>query len=421
MSLFGEENILHSYTREEKKSIHPKNNIDKFLIIALFILIAGPVFFKFIFRARAEASPVNLYISPNCVEFFGGEITKKLFRDFEELNPGIRIKEPQDDALPDILIFDDGGYSAYAAMGALENLNNFGEDEFHAPRLAVPLVSFMDVLFYNIDLLTAAGFDRPPKTREDYIVSARAFAGARFSGAGISGAALSLSRNDPQALSRDIFSWIWASGGDFWAGENVPALSARATNADLLFFAALNRDGMLAPGVFSTTGERRLEEFAQGKVAMMIASTRVIPFLRERMGDDAFGITTIPVSGTGGRYRIVLSSIYAGLNTGSAHPEEAWNFLVFLAEQSPLFCAELKAVPGLFLDVIPGDYIRDDPFYSKAQDIFESSGIVEGFAGKADAAEYETVFLEEFRRFFEAGRTAQETIAAIQRRWAEIE
>jgi multiple sugar transport system substrate-binding protein len=173
----------------------------------------------------------------------------------------------------------------------------------------------------------------------------------------------------------------------------------------------------LAPGVFETTGEQRLEEFAQGKIAMMIASTRAIPYLRERMGDDAFGITTIPDSGTGGRYSAAFSAIYTGINSNSAHIDEAWSFLVFLAEKSFLFCEELKAVPGVVSDIIRGDYIKDDPFYSKAWDIFESSGIAEGFSGNPYAQEYETAFMEELQIFFETNRTAQQTVAAIQQRW----
>jgi ABC-type glycerol-3-phosphate transport system substrate-binding protein len=154
---------------------------------------------------------------------------------------------------------------------------------------------------------------------------------------------------------------------------------------------------------------------------MMVASTQIIPYLRERMGDSAFGITTIPDQGTGGVYSINISSIYAGINPNSEHPEEALNFLEFLAEKNPLFCYELKAVPGAVSNLIPGDYIIDDPFYSKAWDIFESARIVEGFSGKSGAQEYENAFLEELRIFFETDRTAQQTITAIIQRWSEIE
>jgi hypothetical protein len=82
-------------------------------------------------------------------------------------------------------------------------------------------------------------------------------------------------------------------------------------------------------------------------------------------------------------------------------------------------CAELKAVPGDAAQLIPGEYMRDDPYYSKAREIFESSQIVSGFYGKAGAQKFERAVLEEMREFFESGRTAEQTAVAIQQRWLE--
>jgi ABC-type glycerol-3-phosphate transport system substrate-binding protein len=100
------------------------------------------------------------------------------------------------------------------------------------------------------------------------------------------------------------------------------------------------------------------------------------------------------------------------------HQEEARNFLVFLAGKRELFCDFFKAVPGVISDIVPAGYIRDDIFYSKAQDIFENSVIVQGFSGKPQ--EYEDAFMEELRAFFSNARTPLETVNAIQRRWDEI-
>jgi multiple sugar transport system substrate-binding protein len=168
------------------------------------------------------------------------------------------------------------------------------------------------------------------------------------------------------------------------------------------------------------TGEQRLREFAQGRIVMMVASTKAIPFLRENMGDGAFGVTTIPSSGFGGKYNISLSGIYAGINVNSDYPGNAWAFVSFLSEKSPLFCEMLKAVPGMLSEVIPGDYVKNDPIYSKAWDIYESSGIVNGFLKNPKAEEYENAFFEEMQAFFRSTRPPQETINAIQQKWDTI-
>ncbi|MCL2197093.1 MAG: extracellular solute-binding protein [Treponema sp.] len=394
------------------------NKIDVFIILVLFFMIIVPLIFNFSSKKELETKQVSLFISPNCEDLFGSGFMEDLLLEFEEKYPDIRIRMAYDTAVkPHILFLNEGDYSIFAADNALMELNSFTNYESGTRQLAIPLVSFMDMLFYNIDILTAAGFDHPPKTREEFITYARAVSRG---GAGAAGAAISLSSDDHHALSRDIFSWIWTAGGNFWANGEKPSLNTRAITNDISFLGTLNRDNLLAPDIFETTGDQRVAEFAEGKTAMMIASTQAIPFLRERMGDDAFGITTVPSAGTGGRYAIGISAIYAGISAGADHPDEAWNFLAFLAEKSQILCKELKAVPGLVSSIISGDYVQDDAFYSKAWDIFLASNIAESFSGRPNAQEYEAVFLEELRIFFEEGRTAQATVNAIQQRWDEI-
>ncbi|MDR0320385.1 MAG: extracellular solute-binding protein [Treponema sp.] len=420
MNLLEKLSIIKVYIKKLKKSIHINNRMDVFIIATLLVLaVITPIIISLSVKIEAAAKQRVLYLSSNCEEFFGKKMMETLILEFQEKNPDILIRMTNGEAThePDILLFDEGSLNALVAEGALARLNPFTNFDSGKQQLAVPLVSFMDVLFYNIDILTAAGFYYPPKTRAEFTTFARTISRGEF---GASGAAISLSPEDLQAPARDIFSWIWAGGGNFWRDEEGPSISTRVITNDIAFLGTLYSEEILAPGVFETTGEQRLEEFAQGKIAMMVASTRAIPYLRERMGDTAFGITTIPGSGTGGKYSAAFSAIYAGINSNSAHIEEAWSFLVFLAEKSFLFCEELKAVPGVVSDIIRGDYIKADPFYSKAWDIFESSGIAEGFSGNLYAQEYETAFMEELQIFFETGRTAQQTIAAIQQRWNVI-
>jgi multiple sugar transport system substrate-binding protein len=428
MNLFEKENIFKVYLKNIKKSRLILNRTDIFFIIIfiiIIVLVIGPFVVGFFSRLNAENKQINLFLSPRFEEFFGKELTEKLLNEFEEQNSDFRIRvfnpsdvkgSPSAGRVPDILIFDDYGYNTYTAGGSLAKLTNASD------QYAIPLVSFMNMLFYNIDILTAAGMDRPPKTREEFLACARTIANQNSPRSLYRiGTALSLSVDDKQALSRDIFPWILASGYDFWSEGNRPVLNTRVITGDISFFGSLYRENIIAPGLFYTTGKQRLEEFANGRIAMIIASTRDIPYIREKMGDGAFGITSIPDSGSLGRHNISLSGIYAGINTNCANPEQAGNFLGFLAGQSPFLCETLKAVPGVSSDVIPGDYFKDDPFYSKARDIFESSTVVQGFSGKPGAQEYENIFMEEIHAFFEKNRTPLETVNAIQRRWDGIE
>ena len=427
--------------------------IDLLLILVILILILLPFITNTISKTEIKSKQVRLTISMRCDELLGSGMTNMLLQEFNKQNPDIQLRLhlgqiEGEGNLPDILIFDESEFNRLLASGALADLSSFyisddsnmEESEDHQfddtspsaafqfdSQYAIPLVSFMDMLFYNIKILSAAGFDHPPKTREEFLACGRAVSRGNFSGT--SGAVLSLSPEDRQALSRDIFSWIWAAGLDFWQEGDKPVLatpsSMRAVTADFTFFGSIYREAQ-THGIFEHTGGKRLEEFANGQVALMISSTRDIPYLRERMGENTFGITTIPGSGTGGKYSVSLSSIYAGINSTSSNTDEASLqamslFLKFLTEKTALFCAELRAIPGSVINPIPGDYVRDDLFYSKAWDIFEVSRIVQGFSGKPGAEKYEAIFMEELRLFFEGVKTAQQAVTSIQRRWDDVE
>jgi len=425
------------YSENSKKSIYFHNRTDLLIIILVFILIVCPVIFSAVSRLNVKSRQKDIYLSASCEEIFGGKTIETLVKEFNGQNPDLRVlllNVPGDkigDKVkePDILFFDESEFNALAAAGTLLPIDPLSEVETGALKTAVPLVSFMDLLFFNIELLQAAGFDRPPKTMEDFLLYVKTISTAN-NGILADAAGSVMALND-KSLSRDVFSWIWAAGWNFWPDDDssgsgspsAPVINSKPVINELNLLGRLYREGALSPKFFEMTEEQALEGFANGKIAMLIASTRAIPALRERMGDGAFGITAIPSAGTAGKYGVSLTGIFAGINKNSAYPDAAWGFLEFLAGKSPLLCAQLKAVPGYVPDLVSSDnknYIKEDPFYAKAWDIFESSVVVRGFLGVPGAQEYENAAREEIRPFFEGRRTAQETANAIQLRWNEV-
>jgi len=417
------------YSENGKKSIYLRNRTDIIIIILVFILVISPVIFNTVSRLNAKSRHKDIYLSARCEDFFGVDAMETLIQDFEKQNPGLRIKllnAPVDKSRePDILFFDESEFNVLAAAGALLPLGSFPEDESGGQMTAVPLVSFMDLLFYNIDLLRAAGFDRPPKTRDEFLACAKTITASEdgiLSGA--AGFAMALDPENTQSLSREVFSWIWAGGGNFWpdngsGSSSAPVIKTKQMIGDFSFLSRLYIEETLSP----ITEEQALEDFALGKIAMIIASSGAIPALREEMGDDAFGVTTIPGAGTAGKYSVGLTGIFAGINKNCVFPDAAQAFLEFLAAKSPIFCAKLKAVPGYIPELLSGDnknYIKEDPLYAKAWNIFESSAVVRGFLGVPGAQEYENAAFQEILFFFERNRTAQEVVNDIQKRWDEI-
>jgi multiple sugar transport system substrate-binding protein len=201
--------------------------------------------------------------------------------------------------------------------------------------------------------------------------------------------------------------------------DSGPDIKSRAAAETLEFLGQLSREGLLSPGAFEKTAAQKTEEFAQGKFAMMIGSVEDIPFLRERMGDTAFGVTLIPgPAAYAGKPLIGPSSWYAGISGSCQYPDEAWAFLAFLAEKSPFLAARVRAVPGSGDG--PDNYIAEVPFYAKAWDIYEASDVIRNFSDFPSKGDPEIIIREELASLFGGEKTAVETAAAIQTRWENL-
>ncbi|MDR2096658.1 MAG: extracellular solute-binding protein [Treponema sp.] len=297
----------------------------------------------------------------------------------------------------------------------------------------LPLVSFMYPLFYNIDLLKNAGFNRPPKTWSEFSVYAQA---VNNPAAGRFGTAFALSPENPYALFGDIFPWIWASGILFYRNEE-PHFSGRALTETLEYLSLLFEDGLVSPGSFSKNNDQKLDEFTKGRIALMTASIKDMDSIREAMG-STFGITTIPVPDMyAGKPVFGISGWSVGILRQSPSKDEAWTFISFLAGRN-------AALAG---GMVPGNGSRSntgspgDELYAKAWDMYEAADGVEEFAGKPRVLELEAVVREELEALFagpfqnarpqesalnvgqvtvQSTRNAEETVTAIQKRWEAV-
>ena len=346
--------------------------------IDLFLFFAALAVFTIVIVSRVVQKPAGpkfteIYISSTCEEFFGRDIIAALIQEFEGQNPDMRIlttgiaQGGTNNA--DIVFFDDTEFTGLIRTAerdddklSLVSLSPYIHNEPRTEQRAVPLVFFMDLFFYNVDILKTAGNFRPPKTRDEFISTARAVAKTGEAGEKVYSLGFGLNQEDPLALRRDIYPWIWAG---------------REAASDIItFFGQLNREGLLAPGTFEKNGAQRLKEFAEGKIAMMAGSARDIPFLRNAALNINFSITSIPAMGFE-KNRLGLSGIYAGISNNCTLQDEAWTFLAFIAGKKQILSAAIGAIPGIFPGIIPGEHITKDPLYSKAWEIFEASDIVE--------------------------------------------
>ena len=361
--------------------------IDAFLLIATLMVLVF-VTSGYLRRTIMDApAPVSIFVSPQYWAIFG-DVADIFIREFQEQNPGFRVVLAEQENL-DIVFFDDGDFAALVESSALASLSPYIYTETDEDQWALPLVAFVDLFFYNIDLLRDAGNDRPPGTRAEFLATARSVAEAVATRQEeIFPFAMGLGEADPLGIRRDFYPWVWATGAaahsGFAADGTLMITGSAATTID--FLAQMHRDGLIEPGTFETTGRERLEQFAEGRIAMMMASARDILFVRNSVHGVNFDVTAVPAVAVG-RNRLGISGIYAGISSASERPNEAWGFLVFIAARSHLLASALGAVPGSFFINFPSRYIEEDPMYAKAWELFEAADIVEFSSG--DIAEKE--------------------------------
>jgi multiple sugar transport system substrate-binding protein len=363
---------------------------------------------------------------------------ESIIREYEALNPGIIVRldhrpyeviagellDPEGPP-PDILGLDSHWLYGLIRADRLEPLgpykNREGEREktgFFSGGIqgeyenwAVPLISFMAPLFYNSALLEAAGFDRPPKTRGDFLAYAKALTDPR---AGSYGMALALSPENPQGLYRDVFSWIWASGVEF-TPESGLDFTDPAVIGTLDFLNRLAREGVLSPSPFTKTEEEKRREFMEGRTAMMVGSIPEVSRIMEGNPALSFGISTIPSADTyPDRPVFGLTGWYAGISRESPHKDEAWAFLSFLAGRRSFLASMAHAVPGNEDET--AEAAGENFLYAKAYDMYTASAAADRFAGIPGIQELEGILREELKAMFEGKSTPPETARTIQQR-----
>ena len=270
----------------------------------------------------------------------------------------------------------------------------------------VPFISFINVLYYNVEILKEAKFTRPPKNRGEFTNYLRTITSREKNRWG-----LAVDRNSSRGIYDDVFPWIWAAGQQL-IKDGEPAVTSRQIVDSLVYLASLNKEGLILPD--SPTGNK-LEDFVSGRAAFMIAPSNYIEFIRERMGEEAFGVSSIPTPDNyPGKTFYASAEWTIGVNAASAHKEEALLFAGFIAGKTSMLSEKSHAIPG---DGSPPLLLA--PIYSKLWDIAIASEAAQDLNG-LPWTELEETFKEGLNNLLEEKSSPAETAAIIQKKWEEI-
>jgi ABC-type glycerol-3-phosphate transport system substrate-binding protein len=387
---------------------------DRLLFAAALAVLGAALLFRLrpwelLERTRA---PDPLRLAIGTAEGLGPEELKILISGYAPESPNTEISVTGGREA-DILITEGRLLAEETAAGLYLPLDKFQRPAQPGEKRALPLVSSMDVLIYNIPRLRAAGFDRPPRTRTEFLDYARS-----IKREGIYPFALGLSPGDARGIRRDIFSWFRSAGLPL-VKDGEPQFGGPPYTETLEFFSLLNGEELLMPGTFTASGADRVEEFIQGGIAMMAVSSRELRRIREKMGAEAVGITLVPrPDNYAGKPALGLSTWYAGIRADSPRPGEAWALLRHLEERSVFLAEALALVPGTG---IYEPYIALDPLLDKAWDMYEAADMAEEFLEIPGTGELEAAVRRELEALFrwDSPNSPEEAAAAIRRAWEQ--
>ena len=384
---------------------------DKLLFVLTLAFLATVLFRLWVNRPPAKAVPPSI-IFTQWENGSGGKAILALIEEFESLHSGVKIvvnNKSYEDLRREL--FSPDGASSLGDVIALDPLwvSELIKREI-IESASDPIMFFNNIFYYNIDILREAGYSRPPKSRGEFLNCVRALTSGNLAG-------LALGLNGSRGIYDDVFPWIWSSGGRL-IENGKPALTSRPVAESLGFLATLNSEGLISPDAFSSDSGKKLEDFVSGRATFIIAPSSEIGFIREHLGDEAFGVTSVPLPDNyAGKTFLGAAGWTAAVSSASAHKDEAALFAGFLAEKAPFFSEEAMAGQGNgFPTAISSE---NDVFYSKVLDITTGGELTQEFSGLPWTL-LEKSFKEELAALFAGKSSAAEAAAAIQEKWEAI-
>ena len=411
----------------DKKNI--SNAVKKFLaamrkisagkiVLMWAIAISIGVFLYFLFSGIPLERNVTLTFASWWEDELHNDVLSKLASEYEAENQGITIKLVKMDwdeilellkdtttgkNMPDIFSIDP--YSIFE-LEKNSYLAEF-EDERDSSINVISIISFIHPLYYNIDLLGEAGFDRPPKNQTEFLSYVQ-----RLKETGVSGTGLAL--GNLRSISRQILSWIWAAAGNPEISESFN-FSAKEVIDTLTFLNQLKQN--LYGDPFELDEAELLDAFGSGKVGMMIGSTADIEVLKTRRIN--FSITTIPSPVSYSKKPVFpLTVWYAGISSKSAFLDEARDFVSFLKKNGAVIAEAAYAIPGN--GTRNRELSKTDPYYAKAFDMYEAGDLIRELYRSPNIARLNRVIHREIQFMFQGNKTPQQCAETIQQDWERL-
>lgn len=206
------------------------------------------------------------------------------------------------DELPDLVILDNPDHASYAAMGIFADLTDrFDVSTYYKGPVdsctldgrlyGVPFGSNDLLLFYNEDMLKAAGCD-VPTTWEELLTTAKACTTDT-----VSGFAHCSLQNEEGTFN--FLPWVWSTGATAYEINSEGGIKALDMVKKMVDSGAMTKEAI------NWTQGDTMNQFISGNLAMMVNGTWQIPTMRQEAPELKWNVAPIPMdkqqaSGLGG-------------------------------------------------------------------------------------------------------------------------
>ncbi|MGC3954884.1 MAG: sugar ABC transporter substrate-binding protein [Propionicimonas sp.] len=399
-------------------------------------------------KPSGPASEAGGDVTIEFMQWWEGElpdgVLKGLVDEFEKANPGIKVEilsgpfasikdqivaGAASGTLPDVMGLDTKWVNDFAKQGAIVNLTDLmkevGYDDSQlaaqvkvdGATVMVPVVNFAYPLFANTDLLTKAGVSKVPTTRAEFLDATKKVA----AGGSAAGFVTALGLEKPNGVGIDIMPWVWASGGSMLDANGGPNVNNPEVSSAISFIKEMWDAGVISPGALTMKEQDKVEEFTNGRVALMISSLAHINLIRKNNPDLNFEVAPVPVvEGFTGEPGVRYGAWGIGVAKNSQHPKEAWKLIEFLMSKdaNAKLASAAHAFPGN--SQVQPDFSAEDPLFQKAFDIWKAGHPVDEFGGQPQAEGLQRSLDEQLQEVLANDKPVDEALQAVQDAWKKV-
>lgn len=285
--------------------------------------------------------------------------------------------------VPDILDLDLVLAPRFASMGAFTDITSLVQeaglkDDFNPKFLdlgvwddriyMLPFSADVSALFYNKDILKAAGLDPEMKieTWDDMTEMVLAVKNAQLkTEAGLPIYGFASSKGPGGKMFCDM-PFIWTNGGNWLDDQGSVILDSPETleamqwYTDLLF----NKDKVAPPNPAALTWDDKMNMFYGGQVAMIATGSYAMEEVKDRAPDLNYGVCLFPHPEGKGAPTAFIGGDLIGIPKASTHAAEAWEFILYaLSPEVQIEIWAQNGLPPVRLSLAENKYFDAEPRY----------------------------------------------------------